>query len=99
MTIDLIKTQDILKELGKEKINQVLVGFAAETRDLEKNAGKKLKEKNLDIIAGNLVGDPTSGFGTDTNKVTLFFKDGKKESIPEMEKDEVGFTMISRRIN
>ncbi|MCP4367043.1 MAG: bifunctional phosphopantothenoylcysteine decarboxylase/phosphopantothenate--cysteine ligase CoaBC, partial [Deltaproteobacteria bacterium] len=96
MTIDLIKNQDILKELGKGKKDQVLVGFAAETRDLEKNAGKKLKEKNLDIIAGNLVGDPSSGFGTDTNKVTLFFKDGKKESIPETGKDEVAHLLLDR---
>ena len=102
MTIGLIKNQDILKELGKGKKDQFLVGFAAETRDLEKNSGKKLKEKNLDIIAGNLVGDPSSGFGTDTNKVTLFFKDGKKESIPEMEKDEVAHLLLDRiveRIN
>jgi len=96
MIIDLIKNQDILKELGKRKKDQILVGFAAETRDLEKNAGKKLKEKNLDIIAGNLVGDPSSGFGTGTNKVTLFFKDGKKESIPEMEKDEVAHLLLDR---
>ena len=96
MTIDLIKTQDILKELGKRKKNQVLVGFAAETRDLEENSGKKLREKNLDMIAGNLVGDPSSGFGTNTNKVTLFFKDGKKESIPEMEKYEVAHLLLDR---
>jgi phosphopantothenoylcysteine decarboxylase/phosphopantothenate--cysteine ligase len=96
MRLDLAKTQDILKELGKTKADQILVGFAAETRDLERNAGKKLKEKNLDIIVGNLVGDPASGFGTDTNKVTLFFKDGKKESIPEMEKDEVAHLLLDR---
>ncbi|MBT8357984.1 MAG: bifunctional phosphopantothenoylcysteine decarboxylase/phosphopantothenate--cysteine ligase CoaBC [Desulfobacterales bacterium] len=96
MTIDLSKTQDILKELGKRKENQILVGFAAETRDLEENAGKKLREKNLDMIVGNLVGDPSSGFGTDTNKVTLFFKDGKKESIPQMEKDEVAHLLLDR---
>jgi phosphopantothenoylcysteine decarboxylase/phosphopantothenate--cysteine ligase len=96
MIIDLKKTQDILKELGKRKTDQILVGFAAETRDLEKNAGKKLKEKNLDIIAGNLVGDPSSGFGSDTNQVTLFFKDGKKESIPEMEKDGVANLLLNR---
>jgi len=96
MTIDLTKTHDILKELGKKKKNQILVGFAAETRDLEENSGKKLIEKNLDMIAGNLVGDPSSGFGTNTNKVTLFFKDGKKESIPEMEKDEVAHLLLDR---
>lgn len=96
MIIDLTKNQDILKELGKRKKDQVLVGFAAETRDLEKNAGKKLKEKNLDIIAGNLVGDSSSGFGVDTNKVTLFYKDGTKESMPEMTKDEVAHILLDR---
>ena len=48
------------------------------------------------MIAGNLVGDPSSGFGTNTNKVTLFFKDGKKESIPEMEKYEVAHLLLDR---
>ncbi len=89
MVLSLEKNMDILKELGKRKGEQILVGFAAETRDLDKNAKKKLKAKNLDMIVGNLVGDPTSGFGTDTNKVTIYFKDGKKKSVPVMEKDNV----------
>ncbi|MCU0601024.1 MAG: bifunctional phosphopantothenoylcysteine decarboxylase/phosphopantothenate--cysteine ligase CoaBC [Desulfobacterales bacterium] len=56
LTLSLERTQDILAELGRRKKRQVLVGFAAETRDLEKYALKKLKEKNLDMIAGNIVG-------------------------------------------
>ena len=52
--------------------------------------------KNLDIIAGNLVGHPSSGFGTDTNKVTLFFRNGTSESLPEMEKDAVAHTILDR---
>jgi phosphopantothenoylcysteine decarboxylase/phosphopantothenate--cysteine ligase len=70
LKVETRKTRDILKELGLRKKDQVLVGFAAETEDLEKNAKKKLAEKNLDIIAANLLGHPGSGFGTDTNSVT-----------------------------
>ena len=72
------------------------MGFAAETQELEKYAVKKLKAKNLDIIVGNLVGHPSSGFGSDTNIVTLFYSNGKKETVPEMEKEEVAHTILDR---
>lgn len=96
MVLFLAKNQDILEELGRRKKDQILVGFAAETENLEQNAEKKLAEKNLDIIAGNLVGQPSSGFGTDRNKVTLFYKDGTKESLPEMGKDDVAHILLDR---
>jgi len=96
MVLVLEKNQDILKELGKRKKNQILVGFAAETQELEKNAGKKLAEKNLDMIVGNLVGSPDSGFGSDTNQVTLFFRDGRKEPLEVMGKDEVANIILDR---
>jgi phosphopantothenoylcysteine decarboxylase/phosphopantothenate--cysteine ligase len=90
------KNQDILKELGRRKKHQVLVGFAAETDDLEKNATQKLAEKNLDIIAGNLVGSPDSGFEADTNTVTFFYKDGTQESLPTMKKHAVAHILLDR---
>lgn len=90
------KNQDILKELGRRKKDQVLVGFAAETENLEKYAEKKLAEKNLDIIAGNLVGIPSSGFGSDTNEITLFLKDGTKEPLAVMDKEEVAHILLDR---
>ena len=96
MTLALTKNQDILKELGKNKSGRILVGFAAETQALAKHAGKKLTEKNLDMIVGNLVNIPDSGFQTDTNKVTLFFRDGKKEPLPVMEKDELAHILLDR---
>jgi len=99
MVLSLEKTQDILKELGKRKKDRVLVGFAAETKDLEKNAKKKLAEKNLDIIAGNIVGHPDSGFESDTNEVILFYKDGSKESLPVMEKDDVAHILLDRIVD
>ena len=90
------KNQDILKELGRRKKNQFLVGFAAETEALEKHAGQKLVAKNLDIIAGNIVTRPDSGFGTDTNQVTLFYRDGTKEPLSVMEKDAVAHVLLDR---
>ena len=96
LKVETQKTRDILKELGLRKKDQILVGFAAETDDLEKNAKKKLAEKNLDIIAANLLGHPGSGFGTDTNSVTLLYRDGRKEALPQMEKDEVAPVLLDR---
>ncbi len=86
MSLALEKTQDILKQVGRQKENRFVVGFAAETEALDQNATQKLTEKNLDIIAGNLVGTPASGFQVDTNQVTLYFRDGTREQLPAMDK-------------
>ena len=96
MVLALEKNQDILKELGRRKKGQILVGFAAETENLEQNAAKKLAEKNLDLIAGNLVGHFSSGFASDTNKMTLFFKDGTREPLPVMEKEAAAHILLDR---
>jgi phosphopantothenoylcysteine decarboxylase/phosphopantothenate--cysteine ligase len=96
MTLLLKKTEDILLELGKKKKNRILVGFAAETENLEKNAKEKLKRKNLDIIAGNLLDGESSGFGTETNKVTLFFRNGDKEVLPILDKESVAHILLDR---
>jgi len=96
MTLTLVKNADILMALGQRKKDQILVGFAAETQDLEKNATKKLKQKNLDIIAANLVGRPDSGFEADTNTITLFFRNGTKEVLDTMGKDEVSHIILDR---
>jgi len=96
LVLSLERTQDILKEIGRNKKEQILVGFAAETERLEQHAEQKLAKKNLDIIVGNIVGHPDSGFGADTNKVTLFYKDGTKENLPEMPKDNVANLLMDR---
>jgi phosphopantothenoylcysteine decarboxylase/phosphopantothenate--cysteine ligase len=90
------KTQDILKEISRSKKEQVLVGFAAETEHLERHAEQKMAEKKLDIIVGNIVGYPDSGFGADTNRVTLFYKGGTKENLPKMPKDDVANLLLDR---
>lgn len=96
LVLSLERTQDILKEIGRNKKERILVGFAAETEHLERHAEKKLAEKNLDIIVGNIVGYPDSGFGADTNSVTLFYKDGAKENFAQMPKDDVANLLLDR---
>ncbi len=77
-SLKLVPTADILSDLGKrKKPEQYLVGFALETENEEENARKKLKEKNLDMIVLNSLRDEGSGFGTDTNKVTIYTRSGK----------------------
>ena len=90
------RTADILKTLGENKTNQILVGFAAETRDLQHNASAKLNEKNLDLIVGNLIGEPDSAFGSDTNQVSLFHQDGSNETLPRMDKEAVADVLFDR---
>ncbi|MCD6186468.1 MAG: bifunctional phosphopantothenoylcysteine decarboxylase/phosphopantothenate--cysteine ligase CoaBC [Deltaproteobacteria bacterium] len=94
ITLSMQKTEDILKKLGQNKQDRILVGFAAETENLEQYAQKKLREKNLDLIVGNIVGSSSSGFQSETNKVTLFFKDGTEKSLPLMEKEEVAHAIL-----
>jgi phosphopantothenoylcysteine decarboxylase/phosphopantothenate--cysteine ligase len=96
MVLRLQQNKDILKTLGQKKKDQILVGFAAETSALKKNATHKLAEKNLDIIAGNLIGSADSGFASDTNTVTLFFKDGTAESLPAMDKLQIAHILLDR---
>ncbi len=95
MTLAMTENMDILKEIGTLKTDsQFLVGFAAETNDLETHALAKMKKKNLDMIAANLVGGTDSGFKSDTNKVKLFSRDGSVEDIPLMDKEKVGHLLL-----
>jgi phosphopantothenoylcysteine decarboxylase / phosphopantothenate---cysteine ligase len=95
-TLQLERTQDILETVGQRKANQVLVGFAAETQDLDENAAAKLVTKNLDILVGNLIGAAGTGFETDTNQVTLYLKDGSKEPLAMMPKADLAHIILDR---
>ncbi|PKM83739.1 MAG: bifunctional phosphopantothenoylcysteine decarboxylase/phosphopantothenate--cysteine ligase CoaBC [Firmicutes bacterium HGW-Firmicutes-13] len=81
LSLELEKTPDILAELGEIKENQILVGFAAETQQLRKNAVKKLKTKNLDLIVANDINQPGAGFNVDTNIVKII---NSREDILEL---------------
>ncbi|WP_243523914.1 bifunctional phosphopantothenoylcysteine decarboxylase/phosphopantothenate--cysteine ligase CoaBC [Bacillus pseudomycoides] len=87
--IELERTTDILKTLGEKKENQLLVGFAAETINIEEYATKKLREKNADMIVANDVKAQGAGFGTDTNIVTMYRKGGEIIRLPLLTKKEV----------
>jgi phosphopantothenoylcysteine decarboxylase/phosphopantothenate--cysteine ligase len=99
LSVAMTQNPDIAKLIGeKKRKDQFLVGFAAETDDLEKNAILKIKKKNLDMIAANLVGSSDSGFKADTNKVKLFFKDGSFIDIPLMDKEKVADILLDNII-
>jgi len=80
---------DILKTLGEKRDGKVLIGFAAETEDLNANAEKKLRAKNLDMIVANNVAEAGSGFDGDTNIATIIDRTGAQRSLPLMSKDEL----------
>ncbi|WP_319574498.1 bifunctional phosphopantothenoylcysteine decarboxylase/phosphopantothenate--cysteine ligase CoaBC [uncultured Desulfobacter sp.] len=95
MTLELTQNKDILKAIGlKKRKNQYLVGFAAETRDLETYAVGKMEKKQLDMIAANIVGKSGSGFKADTNKVKLFTRDGHVTDLPLMSKEKVAHAIL-----
>ena len=104
-TLKLVRNPDILKEIGRRTKTvhspthplthspTYLVGFAAETNDVIAEARRKCREKNLDMIVANDVTEKGSGFGVDTNRVTLVRKDGSVERLPLMTK-----LAVARRI-
>ena len=95
LVIELKKTKDILKSLGENKSSkQVLVGFALETNNEREYALEKLKNKNADMIVMNSLGDNGAGFGTDTNKITIFDKSGKEFNYELMSKKEVAKNIV-----
>ena len=96
--IELEATDDILKAVSVQraetKCPRVVVGFAAESRDLLENAAHKLESKGLDLIAANDISAENAGFAVETNRVTLIFADGKKESLPLMDKADVADVIL-----
>jgi phosphopantothenoylcysteine decarboxylase/phosphopantothenate--cysteine ligase len=89
-------TPDILRELGERKGDRILVGFAAETEDLEAAGRAKLREKRLDLIVVNEVGAPDTGFEADTNRAMILAADGDEEPLREWTKAELAATICDR---
>jgi phosphopantothenoylcysteine decarboxylase / phosphopantothenate---cysteine ligase len=98
-SLELERTKDILFELGQKKKQQLLIGFAAETDHVEEYARKKLIKKNADMIVANNVKQEGAGFGTDTNIVTIFKKDGSQVNLPLMRKTEVATHLLTEVAN
>jgi len=99
LTLELVKTKDILESLGKiKKFNQLLIGFALETNNEEINAIKKLKQKNLDFIVLNSLNDEGAGFKTDSNKITIIDKDLHKTTFSLKSKNDVAKDICTKII-
>ena len=98
LTIELQENPDILKTMGAKKENQFLVGFAAETNQLEDYALKKLAEKNLDLIVANEVGKEGTGFDSDDNQVVIFTKEHQRLDIPKTSKTEIARRILDKVI-
>jgi phosphopantothenoylcysteine decarboxylase/phosphopantothenate--cysteine ligase len=93
MSLQLVPNIDILAAVSALKRRPFCVGFAAETRQLEKYALGKLKQKNLDMIAANQVGDSSSGFEIDFNQLEVFWSGGR-QSIERASKTEIAKQLI-----
>ncbi len=97
LTIELEPTKDILATLGSNKTEQqFLAGFALETDNEELNALKKLENKNLDMIVLNSLNDQGAGFGTSTNKVSIFMKNGSRLDLPLNTKKAIAEEIVNQ---
>ena len=94
LEIALVRNVDILAEVASREHSPFTVGFAAETEKLEKHAREKLTRKRLDMIAANPVGGPSPGFGVDTNRLRVFWKDGEVD-LGEASKTELAQQLVA----
>lgn len=92
--LELDRAVDILEEIGRKKGKTILVGFAAETTNIDAYAREKLERKNLDLIVANDVSAAGGAFGGDTNQVTLISRDGETLDWPRMSKREVANSIL-----
>jgi phosphopantothenoylcysteine decarboxylase/phosphopantothenate--cysteine ligase len=96
ITLELVRTKDILLKSGQSKAkNQTVVGFALETNNEKANAIEKLKAKNADMIILNSLKDERAGFGYDTNKITIFDKNNKEYQFPAKTKNQVATDIVN----
>ena len=99
-SLKLTRTRDILKSLGEiKKAGQVLVGFALENSNEKNYALQKLRSKNADMIVLNSLNDRGAGFGHDTNKITVFEKEGAETPFPLQDKQQVAKHIVDRIVN
>jgi phosphopantothenoylcysteine decarboxylase/phosphopantothenate--cysteine ligase len=96
ITVEMIPTPDILAELGKDKGDITLVGFAAETIDHVANAMDKIRKKNLDLIVVNDVSREDRGFAADSNEVRMIDREGNQEAVPLMSKEDVADRILDK---
>lgn len=96
INVPMVRTGDILAELGRMKGDRILVGFAAETGALVREAGRKLREKNLDMVVANDVSRPGAGFASDYNRAVIIDRAGNVTRLARMRKDALARIIIRR---
>jgi phosphopantothenoylcysteine decarboxylase / phosphopantothenate---cysteine ligase len=89
LSLELDPTPDILAELGRKKGDRLLIGFAAETENLQQEARRKLESKNCDMVVSNLVGSSETGFESESNEVLLVTRTGEVLPVPKASKRDV----------
>lgn len=94
LQLELAGNDDILLSLADLKTKQIMVGFAAESEKHSENGLDKLQRKNLDMIVVNDIGGTSTGFKSDTNAVTMYYKSGQSVEIPLTSKDEVSCRIL-----
>jgi phosphopantothenoylcysteine decarboxylase/phosphopantothenate--cysteine ligase len=98
LTLELIRTRDILASLPQHR-QFLVVGFVAETNELEKNAQKKLREKNCDIVVANDVSRADAGMESDENAVTILFRAGQTKKISRAPKRIIARELVTIFVN
>lgn len=96
LTVEFERTIDILKTVTERKLHQTVVGFAAETKDVETYARQKLETKRMDWVVANEVGQAGAGFAADTNEVLLIGADGSFKKIGPATKSAIAIELIER---
>ena len=96
LTLELDPNPDILAEVGARKGDRILIGFAAETQNLVAEAKRKMQTKNCDMVVGNFVNTPGTGFGSDENAVTLVLRSGEIVEIEKASKAEVAGRILDQ---
>lgn len=99
MTIELTENPDIVKTMGQKKEKQLVIGFAAETENIEDYAYKKLQQKKLDMIVANDVSRKDTGFNVDYNEVLILTKNNERFAIPRQTKDQIAEILVDKIIS
>ncbi len=96
LSIELEPTTDILAEVGRQKGDRIVIGFAAETQNLAAEGKRKLEAKNCDMVVANLVGLDGTGFESDENEVLLITRDAEPQMIPQADKREIASRILDQ---
>jgi phosphopantothenoylcysteine decarboxylase/phosphopantothenate--cysteine ligase len=96
MTLELVRTPDILAEICRDKGDRLVVGFAAESGDLVETARRKLERKGCDLLVANDISREASGFDSDTNTVVFVWPGGEVEELPPLPKPRVAAELLDR---